>query len=158
MYLGPDTVDNCNAGKLKPQHRFGTATLPTKLKQTASFSGKLSSSRQASAPQMNRKSPTKFKPTLAQPAKLEARRQVSAPQIGNYRNTLPDEVREVYERIKKGQKVPKKMPPLKVDKYETSPRLAHQERRKGGGGFKPASHFSELRGYEHALPSQICVS
>ena len=26
------------------------------------------------------------------------------------------------------------------------------------GAFKPASHFSEVRGYEKAVPKQICVS
>ena len=41
------------ASQCVPTTRFGCATLPTKLKQTASFNGKLSS--RASAPQMNSK-------------------------------------------------------------------------------------------------------
>ena len=59
LYLS-ESADNAG-GKKKlstashcvPTTRFGCATLPTKLKQTASFNGKLSS--RASAPQMNRK-------------------------------------------------------------------------------------------------------
>ena len=81
---------------------------------------------------------------------------MSAPQIGNQ---LPEEVRQVYEKITRGQKVtmakkPEVIPPLKVDKWDTSPRLggAHSKR----DAFKPASHFNEFRGYENALPKQKC--
>ena len=81
---------------------------------------------------------------------------MSAPQIGN---RLPEEVRQVYEKITRGQKVtmakkPEVIPPLKVDKWDTSPRLGgvHSKR----DAFKPASHFNEIRGYENALPKQKC--
>ena len=105
----------------------------------------------------DRKSPTKsYGASKSVGGKLEARRQVSAPQIGNQ---LPEEVRQVYEKITRGQKVtiakkPDEMPPLKVDKWETSPRLGglHSKRE----AFKPASHFSEVRGYENAVPDQKC--
>ena len=85
--------------------------------------------------------------------KLEARRQVSAPQISHQ---LPDEVREVYEKITKGQKVTLP-PPLKkpYEKLDASPRLGLISRREA---FKPASHFMEVRGYETAIPKQICVN
>ena len=106
---------------------------------------------------IDRKSPSKsFGASKSVGGKLEARRQVSAPQIGNQ---LPEEVRQVYEKITRGQKVtiakkPDEMPPLKVDKWETSPRLGglHSKRE----AFKPASHFSEVRGYENAVPDQKC--
>jgi len=163
LYLSENPPENSGKNKQKMSSashcvptKFGCATLPTKLKQTASFNGKLSS--RGSAPQMNhRKSPSKsFGASKSVGGKLEARRQVSAPQIGNQ---LPEEVRQVYEKITRGQKVtiakkPDEMPPLKVDKWETSPRLGglHSKRE----AFKPASHFSEVRGYENAVPDQKC--
>ena len=106
---------------------------------------------------LDRKSPTKANgPTKTLGGKIEARRQVSAPQIGN---TLPEEVRQVYEKITRGQKVtmvkkPELIPPLKVDKLETSPRLGGLHTRREA--FKPASHFNEVRGYESAVPKQKC--
>ena len=61
LYLAENADGGNGVGKKKmstasqcvPTARFGCATLPTKLKQTASFNGKLSS--RASAPQMNSK-------------------------------------------------------------------------------------------------------
>ena len=60
LYLSENPTENSGKNKQKMSSasqcvptRFGCATLPTKLKQTASFNGKLSS--RGSAPQMNRK-------------------------------------------------------------------------------------------------------
>ena len=111
---------------------------------------------------LDRKSPTKVNgSTKSQAGKLEARRQVSAPQIVNHALSghLPEEVREVYEKITRGQKVtmakkPEIIPPMKVDKLETSPRLGGLHSRREA--FKPASHFNQVRGYEHAVPKQKC--
>lgn len=163
MYLSnTDAVDNAGVKKkvlpaTTSNTRFGCATLPTKLKQSAPYAGQMFASRQTSVPQMHRKlSPTKSKSTFNGVNKLEARRQVSAPQIGN---RLPEEVRQVYERIKGGQKVVtmKNKDAIKIEKMDASPRLGnHQPPR--DTAFKPASHFSEVRGYENAVPSQICVS
>ena len=109
---------------------------------------------------LDRKSPTKVNgATKSQTGKLEARRQVSAPQIVNHAlgGHLPEEVRQVYEKITRGQKVtmakkPEIIPPMKVDKLETSPRLGGLHSRREA--FKPASHFNQVRGYEQAVPKQ----
>ena len=166
MYLS-DTVDNAvkkrssqTSLNFGPKD-FGCATLPTKLKQSVSFNRKLNSRRQTSAPQIVRKSPSKFsqnQPNVLQNGqndKLQARRQVSAPQIGNHQ--LPDELRNVYEKITQGQKVnlKKDMGPLEVDKWEASPRLMPRISKREA--FKPASHFVEVRGYEKAVPQHLCV-
>ena len=51
-------------------------------------------------------------------------------------------------------KKPEIIPPMKVDKLETSPRLGGLHSRREA--FKPASHFNQVRGYEHAVPKQKC--
>ena len=145
MYLS-DTVDASKktAHSQNGVNKFGCATLPTKLKQTAPLGRNLASGvRQSSAPQMNPKW-----------NKFEAKRQTSAPQISNQ---LPEEVREVYQKITSGQKVTTKKETI-INVEQISPVLG-----KGGQvlhreAFKPASHFSEVRGYEKALPRQKVVS
>lgn len=148
-------------------YKFGCATLPTKLKQAQN--GKLGVHRQASASQMLSKNISKSSTNVR---KFSAQRQASAPQIGQQ---LPEELRQVYQKIKGGQKVvvpkdAKKSFGLKnvFEKPDVSPKLNAFDRpntispkpspmlRKDA--IKPASHFSEFRGYENAVPRQICVS
>ena len=89
---------------------------------------------------------------------FEAKRQTSAPQISG--NTLPDEVRQVYQKITSGQKVTKVKKDFKSavsGQGQVSPNFQETKRVLHREAFKPASHFSEVRGYEKAVPKQICV-
>ena len=151
MYLA-DTFDPSAAASKKasskpPQTtKFGCATLPTKLKQSAAFGSGITGLRQSSAPTF-----------MTSKSKFEAKRQTSAPQISN---TLPDEVRQVYQKITSGQKVKpnKKEFGSKSGQGQVSPILKGTKPVLHREAFKPASHFSEVRGYEKAVPKQICVS
>ena len=149
MYLA-DTIDAAASKKASTKttqtSKFGCATLPTKLKQTSNF-GSGRNFQSNSAPQMNGKS-----------RGFEAKRQTSAPQISG--NTLPDEVRQVYQKITSGQKVTKVKKDFKSavsGQGQVSPNFQETKRVLHREAFKPASHFSEVRGYEKAVPKQICV-
>ena len=162
MYLA-DTIDAAASKKASSKttqtSKFGCATLPTKLKQTSSnfvsgggsgrnlASGILRNLQSNSAPQMNGKS-----------RGFEAKRQTSAPQISSG-HALPDEVRQVYQKITSGQKVTKVKKDFKSasGQGQVSPNFQETERVLHREAFKPASHFSEVRGYEKAVPRQICV-
>ena len=151
MYLA-DTIDAAASKKASSKttqtSKFGCATLPTKLKQTSSnFVSGGRNLQSNSAPQMNGKS-----------RGFEAKRQTSAPQISSG-NALPDEVRQVYQKITSGQKVTKVKKDFKSasGQGQVSPNIQETKRVLHREAFKPASHFSEVRGYEKAVPRQICV-
>ena len=151
MYLA-DTIDAAASKKASSKttqtSKFGCATLPTKLKQTSSnFVSGGRNLQSNSAPQMNGKS-----------RGFEAKRQTSAPQISSG-NALPDEVRQVYQKITSGQKVTKVKKDFKsaISGGQVSPNFQETKRVLHREAFKPASHFSEVRGYEKAVPRQICV-
>ena len=150
MYLA-DTIDAAASKKASTKttqtSKFGCATLPTKLKQTSNF-GSGRNFQSNSAPQMNGKS-----------RGFEAKRQTSAPQISG--NTLPDEVRQVYQKITSGQKVTKVKKDFKSavsGQGQVSPNFQETKRVLHREAFKPASHFSEVRGYEKDIPLQNFVS
>ena len=161
MYLA-DTIDAAASKKASSKttqtSKFGCATLPTKLKQTSSnfvsgggsgrnlASGILRNLQSNSAPQMNGKS-----------RGFEAKRQTSAPQISSG-NALPDEVRQVYQKITSGQKVTKVKKDFKSGQGQVSPNFQETKQVLNREAFKPASHFSEVRGYEKVFPKQNFVS
>ena len=174
MYIGDQQVDHSKKPSksdaiLKSKmpapmapNRFGCATLPTKLRQFPSLNQASKPLRQFSAPQMN--------PSVGLTEKLAAKRQSSAPQI----SVLPDEFRQVFQRITGAAnnggdqkfvniKNTKESPVMMTTGIDKKANFAVTVGGKTIGinkkeAFKPASHFQQVRGYENAVPVQLCVS
>ena len=139
-------------------NRFGCATLPTKLRQFPSLNQASKPLRQFSAPQMN--------PSVGLTEKLAAKRQSSAPQI----SVLPDEFRQVFQRITGAANNGGDQKFVNIKNTKESPVMIDKKANFAvtvGGktiginkkeAFKPASHFQQVRGYENAVPVQLCVS